>query len=194
MSAHQWLPGVHPSQAADNPDLYDVENDAADPDRLLEAAMWAIGVLAGWRSVTPIIRFPVLAGGAMALHLSLERAQEHRTQRWMHRPVDVVRAVSDRGWPADVAGSVDFRLTDPLAAWNSGNWRLEVGDGHGELTRVSVDPPLELSVRGFARLYCGVSDAATLAQAGLITALGGHSPVALDLLGSGPAAELIDYF
>jgi hypothetical protein len=36
-SAHPWLPGVHPSQAADDPELYDVENDAADPDRLLEA-------------------------------------------------------------------------------------------------------------------------------------------------------------
>ncbi len=41
-SAHPWLPGVHPSQAADEPDLYDVENDAVDPGRLIESAMWAI--------------------------------------------------------------------------------------------------------------------------------------------------------
>lgn len=48
-SAHPWLPGVHPSQASHDPSLYDVENDAVDPDRLLEAAMWAI---APWAEAT----------------------------------------------------------------------------------------------------------------------------------------------
>lgn len=46
-SAHPWLPGVHRSQAAEEPELYEVENDAVDPDRLLESAMWTIAPWSG---------------------------------------------------------------------------------------------------------------------------------------------------
>lgn len=41
-SAHPWLPGVHASQAGDDPELYDVDNGAVDPDGLLDKAMWTI--------------------------------------------------------------------------------------------------------------------------------------------------------
>ncbi len=48
-SVHPWLPGVHPSQAAGDPELYDAENAAVDPERRLEAAMWRI---APWGDAT----------------------------------------------------------------------------------------------------------------------------------------------
>jgi predicted acetyltransferase len=110
----------------------------------------------------------------------------------MHRPVDVVRAVTDRGWPAHVRGRVAFALTDAAAPWNAGDWQLEIADGAGELTRVTTEPELRLDVRGFAVLYCGVGTGRGLAQAGL--AGGTADPAALDLLASGPPAELLDYF
>ena len=44
----------------------------------------------------------------------------------MHRPVDVVHAVSDRGWPGHVRGRVAFTLLDPVVPGNAGPWELEL--------------------------------------------------------------------
>jgi len=151
-----------------------------------------VGVLAGWRTVTRAVRVPLLAGDAVSAVLPLERAEARVGRPWMHRPVDVVRAVESRGWPAHVRGSVAFRLTDALAPWNDGPWRLEIGDGAGSLTRANTEPDLTLDVRGFAVLYCGAATGRAVAQAGLVG--GNADPVALDLLSSGPRAQLLDYF
>ena len=156
------------------------------------AARALVGVLAGWTTVTRTVRVPLLAGDAVSAVLPLERVQESSGTVWMHRPVDVVRAVADRGWPAHVRGAVDFRLRDELAPWNAGDWHLEIADGAGALTRARTEPDRWLDVRGFGALYCGVSTGAAVAQAG--HAGGAGDPAALDLLGSGPAAVLHDYF
>jgi predicted acetyltransferase len=149
------------------------------------------GVLAGWRTVTRTVRVPLLAGDPFSVVLPLERA-EHSGQVWMHRPVDVVRAVETRGWPAHVRGRVAFRLGDGLAPWNAGDWELTVADGAGTLTPAAREPDLALDVRGFGVLYCGVGTGRSAAQAGLVGGTG--DPAALDLLASGPAAQLLDYF
>jgi predicted acetyltransferase len=151
-----------------------------------------VGVLAGWRTVTRTVRVPLLAGDALSAVLPLERAVQRSGAVWMHRPVDVVRAVEDRGWPAHVAGRVAFRLTDALAPWNGGVWELAVEGGAGTLTRSSGEPELTLDVRGFAVLYCGATTGRAAAQAGLVG--GNGDPAALDLLSSGPQAQLLDYF
>jgi predicted acetyltransferase len=163
---------------------------ASTPD----AARELVGVLASWHSVTPTVRLWPLAHDAIAAQLPLEQARQHEQRIWMHRPVDVVRAVASRGWPARSSGRVDFGLTDDVAPWNSGNWRLEVDGGGAELHRIPDEPPLTLSVRGFALLYTGAADAYTVAEAGLLHCAGGTDPSDLDLLGSGPRAELLDYF
>jgi Predicted acetyltransferase involved in intracellular survival and related acetyltransferases len=159
-----------------------------------EAARELIGVLASWRSVTPTIRLWPLAHDAIAAQLPLERVTVHDERIWMHRPVDVVRAVADRGWPAGVRGRVDFALTDADAPWNAGFWRLEVDGGTARLHRIREEPSLTLDVRGFALLYAGVADAYAVAEAGLLRPAGGVDPGPLDLLGCGPRAELLDYF
>nr|WP_183514233.1 GNAT family N-acetyltransferase [Modestobacter versicolor] len=151
-----------------------------------------VGVLAGWRTVTRTVRVPLLAGDAFSAVLPLERADARSGQPWMHRPVDVVRAVGTRGWPAHVRGRVAFRLTDALAPWNDGAWELTVEDGAGTLARAAAEPDLTLDVRGFAVLYCGAATGRAAAQAGL--AGGNGDPAALDLLASGPPARLLDYF
>src|SRR3954452_14107566 len=104
----------------------------------------------------------------------------------MHSPVDVGRAVADRGWPAHVRGAVAFRLRDDAAPWNAGDWRLTVEDGDARLERTAAARDLWLAVRGFAVLYCSAATGRSAAHAGL--AGGSADPAGLDLLASGPRA------
>ena len=97
-----------------------------------------------------------------------------------------------RGWPAHARGVVDFGLTDALAEWNTGTWRLTVADGAAELTRVDGEADLRLDVRGFALLYAGAARARSVAQAGLLQCAGDADPTALDLLGVGGPAQLLE--
>ncbi|MTK02137.1 GNAT family N-acetyltransferase [Micromonospora sp. CP22] len=157
------------------------------------AARALVGVLASWYSVAPTLRLTLLPGDAVSTHLPLERTREHERHAWMHRPVDIVRAVPARGWPAHTRGEVTFALTDDLADWNTGTWQLTVADGHADLRRSTAEADLHLTVRGFARLYTGTATARALAETGLLH----HrtpDPSALDLLAAGPTAHLIDYF
>ncbi|MGC5030897.1 GNAT family N-acetyltransferase [Micromonospora sp. DT229] len=158
-----------------------------------EAARTLVGVLASWHSVTPTLRLTTLPGDAVSAQLPLELARQHEHDTWMHRPVDLVRAVESRGWPAHLRGQVTFALTDDLAEWNTGTWDLAVADGQAHLRRSSSEADLHLSVRGFARLYTATGTARTLAEAGLLH----HTtpdPGALDLLAAGPPAQALDYF
>jgi predicted acetyltransferase len=157
-----------------------------------EAARALVGVLAGWRTVTRTVRVPLLAGDAVSAVLPLERSSEGPGAAFMHRPVDVVRAVADRGWPGHVRGRVAFTLLDPVVTENTGPWELELADGAGELRRPDREPGLTLDVRGFAQLYCGTTTGRAAALAGLVS--GPEDPSALDLLASGPPAQLLDYF
>ncbi|WCN78648.1 GNAT family N-acetyltransferase [Micromonospora sp. LH3U1] len=159
-----------------------------------EAARELVGVLGSWASVAPTLRLCPLDGDAVSPHLPLESARDHERDLWMHRPVDVARAVSARGWPAHARGAVDFALADPLAEWNTGTWRLSVADGAAELTRISGEADLRLDVRGFALLYAGAAHARSVAQAGLLHHGAGVDPAALDLLVAGGPAQLLDYF
>jgi predicted acetyltransferase len=157
-----------------------------------QAARALAAVLGGWMSVVRTVRLPLVEGGAMAATLPVERAVPARTDTWMHRPVDVVRAVAARGWPAHLRGSVAFRLRDDVAPWNAGDWRLTIEGGTGRLEPAGGEPELWLDVRGFAVLYCAATTGRAAALAGL--AGGTADPAALDLLAGGPRAVLLDYF
>jgi predicted acetyltransferase len=157
-----------------------------------EAARALAAFLGSWMTVAHTVRVPLLDGDPMTTVLPLERARPTRPDTWMHRPVDVVRAVETRGWPGHVRGRVAFRLVDDVAPWNAGNWELTVEDGAATLTPVRAEPGLWLHVRGFAVLYCAASTGRAVAAAGL--AGGTDDPVVLDLLASGPRAALLDYF
>ncbi|MFL6076940.1 MAG: enhanced intracellular survival protein Eis [Mycobacteriales bacterium] len=159
-----------------------------------EAATELVGVLASWHSVAQVLRVRPLEGEATALRLPLEAAAEHDCARWMLRPVDAVRAVTDRGWPASARGAVEFVLEDELAPWNAGAWRLELADGAGQLVPAAGQPGLYLSIRGFALLYAGTARPHALQEAGLLRCESGADPAALDLLAAGPPAQLLDYF
>jgi hypothetical protein len=87
---------------------------------------------------------------------------------------------------------VAFTLLDLVVTGNTGPWELELADGAGELRRPDREPgpgkdPALLSPRRLGlSLWTGPSDG------GLVS--GPDDPAALDLLGCGPRAELLDYF
>ena len=157
-----------------------------------EAGRALAAVLGGWATVTSTVRVPLLEGSATDVALPVERARPVRTDLWMHRPVDVARAVAARGWPAHARGRVAFRVVDDAAPWNAAVWRFTVADGEGLLERTDADADLWLDVRGFAVLYCGAATGRAAALAGLAGGTG--DPAAFDLLASGPRAALADYF
>jgi predicted acetyltransferase len=158
-----------------------------------EAARELLAVLAGWRSVTPTVRLRPLDFDPVTPLLPWEAATKVDVRPWMHRPVDVTRALASRGWPLSRRGRVTFHLHDPVAPWNDGAWQFDVADGHGELVRTGTHPELRLHVAGFALLYSGTATPAMLAEAGLL-----HGPDAsingLELIRPKSAAQLLDYF
>ncbi|MFI0794734.1 enhanced intracellular survival protein Eis [Micromonospora rubida] len=168
--------------------VHDIHATTADAAREL------VGVLASWHSVTPTLRITLLDGDALTTSLPIETAREHHRDTWMHRPVDITRAVNQRGWPTHAHGTVDFTLRDDLADWNTGAWQLHVANGAAELHPSTTDPDLHLTVRGFALLYAGAATAETLTQAGLLQHTSSADPRALNLLATGGPAHLHNYF
>ncbi len=69
-----------------------------------EAARELLAVLAGWRSVTPTVRLRPLDFDPITPLLPREAGSKLDTRPWMHRPVDVARALSSRGWPLSRRG------------------------------------------------------------------------------------------
>ena len=160
-----------------------------------EAARALLTTLAGWGTVTPTIRLRLLpVVDAVARRLPLERLREHRSEIWMHRPVDVVRAVAARGWSDAAAGSVSFRLVDPLLPWNDGAWTLTLDGGAGRLEPAAADPGAVLDARGWSLLWCGAARTPQLRASGLLTGDPAGDGALDQLLGGGGPSGLLDYF
>jgi predicted acetyltransferase len=169
-------------------DLHDVV--AATP----AGADGLVALLHGWSSVAPTLRLRTLPGCALATRLPLERARVHEREAWMHRPVDLVRLVRDRGWAPHLRASLVLRVADPVAPWNTGTWSLEVADGRGDAHRTDALPAATLGPRGLALLLCGTTRADALALAGLLDVAPGHEPSELDVLQPAGRAQVLDSF
>ena len=159
-----------------------------------EAARELIGVLASWRSVVCTIRFRALPSGAVANELPLESATNHRLSHFMHRPVDVARAVTARRWPAWVRTEATFYLHDELAPWNTGTWDLHIADGQGHLEPSTRPATLRLETEGFALLFSGTGCPAMVLEAGLAQAGPADDLRSLEALMATPPPELLNYF
>ncbi|MGH3842269.1 MAG: GNAT family N-acetyltransferase [Pseudonocardiaceae bacterium] len=159
-----------------------------------EAARELIGVLASWRSVVSTVRFRALPSGAVINELPLESATKHRVSRWMHRPVDVVQAVTARRWPAWARARTTFSLHDELAAWNTGTWDLQIADGQGHLEPATRSTALRLEIEGFALLFSGAGSPAMVLEAGLVETGSADDLRSLEPLMATPLPELLDYF
>jgi len=73
----------------------------------------------------------------------------------MLRVVDVVRALEERGWPADVAGRWCFDIADPLIPANTGAWVLELEGGRAHVS-ASTARGFPVSLSRLAQLVAGV--------------------------------------
>ncbi|SCX43491.1 Predicted acetyltransferase [Klenkia marina] len=156
------------------------------------AARALVDVLAGWRTVTRTVDVPVLLGDAVSQVLPLERATRPGTHVFMHRLVDVERAVAARGWPPHVRGAVRLAVVDEVAPWNTGTWQVELDGGEGRATRVGGGGDLVVRPGGLALLWTGAAGGRAAAAAGLVSGVG--DPAVLDLLSCGRAPQLLDYF
>jgi predicted acetyltransferase len=87
---------------------------------------------------------------------------------WFLRIVDVVKALSLRGYPVGVEAELDFELSDDLIPENQGKWRLSVAEGKAEVRKCDR-ADLSLSCRGFASLYSGLYSPRQLQQMGFIS-------------------------
>lgn len=162
---------------------------AATPD----AARALVSVLSGWHTVVGTVRLRLLHGDAISDIVPLGLGRPHSTKQWMHRPVDLAGAVAARGWPAGVSGRAVFGVEDTMAPWNTGTWAIEVDGGKAELRRTNGDTSVHLTVNGFAMLYCGLTTAASLREAGHLS--GPHADAAaLDVLSTSVPPRLLDNF
>lgn len=158
-----------------------------------DAGRRLLAVLGSWSSVTPTVSLRTIEGDGIGPLLPADLLHHSDARPWMHRPIDIAGAVSRRGWPRHVTGEADFTFDDVLAPWNSGTWHLRVADGSGELARTNVADASRLTVRGFSLLYAGAATVSSLRRSGLVDGDDG-ALARLDVLGSGPRAQLLDYF
>lgn len=86
---------------------------------------------------------------------------------WMLRVVDVVKALTQRGYPRGVSAELHLFVRDPDRATNNASVILRVLDGRG-----SLEPggrgTLRMGISGLAALYSGHRSAATLKASGLL--------------------------
>lgn len=89
---------------------------------------------------------------------------------FMLRIVEMKRAVEMRGAPAGVSGEVVVGITDEVAPWNAGNWRLVFDQQNASAEKVSTAPDVAFTVQQFARLYGGAFDPVAAAAFGSLPA------------------------
>jgi len=80
----------------------------------------------------------------------------------MSRLVDVPRALEALSYPVEASGSVTLAVTDDLAAWNDGTFRLHVTDGRATCDRTDGAPAVRTDVGTLSQVavgYLSVEDA-----------------------------------
>jgi predicted acetyltransferase len=98
----------------------------------------------------------------------------------MFRLVDVARALESLAYPADADGSLALAVSDPLADWNDGTFRVAVGGDTAECVRDDdADPDVEADVAALSQVAAGYL---SVADAARCSSLSVENPDAGDLL------------
>ncbi|MCA1993080.1 MAG: GNAT family N-acetyltransferase [Coleofasciculus sp. S288] len=106
--------------------------------------------------------------------------------RWLLRVVDVVGALSKRGYPLEVEAELHLAVRDDLLPENNGQFILTVSKGRGEVSRGGRGE-LQLDIRGLAPLYTGLFTPYQLQLIGHIEASDAALAIATQLFtGSAP--------
>lgn len=158
-----------------------------------QATVALLASLGSWAAATGFVDLRV--GAQDAVHFALPNAglRPVGIQALMLAVLDAAGAVSARGWPPAVSGSIDIELADQEHAPNSGRWRLSVEGAQGRLER-GGSGATAIDVRGLAVLYAGAGDPALLRRAGLLTGGSAADDAFLSAAFAGPAPSTADYF
>ncbi|WP_448188774.1 GNAT family N-acetyltransferase [Azospirillum sp. sgz301742] len=159
------------------------------------AARRVLSFLAGYRAQVERVVWP---GGPEdpLVHLAADAGVEiDEWDEWLARVVDVERALSRRGYPPEVEGTLVLDVADPLLAGNHGRFRLSVGQGRGDVQRVTGagSADVVLPVAALAPLYTGHLGAAALARMGLLEGCEAGIALAAKLF-AGPRPWMADRF
>ncbi|MEH2067486.1 MAG: GNAT family N-acetyltransferase [Nostoc sp.] len=108
--------------------------------------------LASNRSQIQRVRWKSSAIDTLTLVLPEQTAKISTQFRWMLRVVDVVKALSMRGYPSAIQAELHLDIQDNLLDANNGKFILSVANGRGEVTKGGKGE-LQLDVRELAPLY-----------------------------------------
>jgi predicted acetyltransferase len=111
---------------------------------------WSL--LASHRSQIQQVRWKSSAIDTLTLALPEQTAKISTQFRWMLRIVDVVKALSMRGYPSGIETELHLEIRDNLLDANNGKFILSVANGRGEVTKGGKGE-LQLDVRELAPLY-----------------------------------------
>lgn len=154
---------------------------------LTEAAgrrLWTF--LADHRSQIDQIQWRSSIVDPLSLLLPEQTAKIINSELWMLRVVDVVKALSKRGYPLSVEVQLHLEVQDDLIAENNGNFILSVAGGRGKVVQGGTGE-LQLNIRALTPLYTGLFTAYQLQQLGQISATNEALAVAMQLFtGSHP--------
>jgi len=158
------------------------------------AARALLRLLAEYRSLASVVNWH---GGPSDLFTNMlpERHCEIRlVDYFMVRVVDVARALSLRGWPRNVNGSLTIELVDASLPENSRVYALTLEDGRGVVgASETKGPRVKVTERGLAALYTGQTSAHVLAAAEWLEA-DEDARDTLDVWFGGPLPTMRDMF
>src|SRR5215212_7418540 len=126
-------------------------------------------LLADHRSMTETLRLPGGPNDALLFLLDEQKQKVGWSLDLMLRIVDVVDALSARGYPASVGAELQLDVRDELLPWNNGRFVLTVTDRCARV-RSGGTGQIGLHVRDLAALYSGYMTPQELQAAGSLDA------------------------
>ncbi|MEO7910516.1 MAG: sterol carrier protein domain-containing protein, partial [Roseiflexaceae bacterium] len=111
-------------------------------------------LLADHRSMTETMRLPGAHNDPLLFLMSEQKQKVGASLDLMLRIIDVVGALSARGYPAGVSAELQLDVRDEVLPWNNGRFVLTVADRHASV-RSGGSGKFGLHVRDLATLYSG---------------------------------------
>jgi predicted acetyltransferase len=122
-------------------------------------------LLADHRSMIEMVRLPGGPNDALLFLMSEQKQKINSSLDLMLRIVDVIGALSGRGYPASLSADLHFDVHDDLLSHNHSQFVLHVAEGCGS-ARQGGHGRIRLHVRDLAALYSGYMTPSELRVAG----------------------------
>ena len=158
-----------------------------------EAARSLLGFLAAQRTLGTNIYWTGPPNDPLMAFMPEHLPQTQSAYQWMNRIVHVTNALTVRGYPTYLSGSLDITVTDPVLTANQGSYRLRIDKGRAEVEPIdSAD--LTVTCNGLAGIYTGWWSCAAAAAAGLLSGGTDETRALVDAAFAGPTPWLNEYF